>query len=329
MKYAYLDHNVLNDMHDGLEQPIMGFLEENQLRVVYSDQNIDEINASTKRRDYFISTLSALDALHINSPLDENWKPTNELRIQQKHPKDRIQELEDARRSTEGIGEGHDILTAFFGGEVSIAESADNQLNQAEKMINDALTEYPEFADMVDLEGIKAKLDETKKAARKELANMEREIKENGSPLAAVNISQHLGYSVSEISSVQSPEIIKKIWKMVGPKLGGQETIEEYQNAVIQASGAKFGLHGTEEQTVIQRANDLYLWLNMIGFHRDEKMGKARRLAASMADMNHASYALTCCSHFICRDKRLRYKAEAIYDHLGVATQIVNPEQLY
>ncbi len=196
-------------------------------------------------------------------------------------------------------------------------------------MVNDALAENPEFAALKDLQGLKVQMVQAKKGVAVEFAKLEQELEENGSPFASENIVQHLGHSISEISSVKSPEVIKKLWKMVSPKLGGYKTIEEFQAATIHASCGKFGLHGTEEQTVIQRANDLYLLLNLIGFHRDEKMGKPLRMNASMADMNHASYALTCCSHFICRDKRLRYKAEAIYEHLNVTTKIVNPEQLY
>lgn len=330
-KYAYLDHNVLNDMHDGQEQRIFDFLDKNQLRVVYSDQNIDEIVASVKRKDNFVGVLSSLNALHINSPLDGNWKPTNELNIRAIHPDMRIQELEEARSSTTDISDGNELLAAIFGGvgELSIVDSVNNQLDEAQRMVDEVLAESPEYSSLVDLKGFEAKMKEARNGVTNQIAQMEKELLENGSPFSSDNIVQHLGYSISEISSVESPEAIIKLWKMVGPKLGGYETIEEYQAATIQASGAKFGLHGTEEQTVIQRANDLYLWLNIIGFHRDEKMGKPRRMKASMADMNHASYAFTCCSHFICRDKRLRYKAEAIYEHLNVATNIIDPEQFY
>lgn len=331
MNFAYLDHNVLNDMHDGQEQSIIKFLEENQLQVVYSDQNIDEITASVKRVDYFIQVLSSLNALHINSPLDENFKPTNELRIEEKHPANRINELVEARSSTKGIGEDNEFMTAIFGGSGTdnIVDSANTQLDIAQKLIDDALAENPEFAEYIDLQGLEDQMKKAREGVKVEFSKLEQELENNGSPFSSENIKQHLGYSISEISSVEAPKIIEKLWEMVGPKLGGQETVEDYQVAAIKASGVNFGLHGTKEQTVIQRANDLYLWLNIIGFHRDEKMGKTRRMKASMADMNHASYALTCCSHFICRDKRLRYKAEAIYEHLNVTTEIVNPQNFY
>lgn len=331
MKFAYLDHNVLNDMHDGQEQAIINFLDENQLQVVYSDQNIDEISASIKRVDYFVKILSSLNALHINSPLDENWKPTNELRIQEKQPADRIKELEEARSSTKDIGEDNSFMTAIFGGvgSDSIVDSANAQLDHAQKLIDDALAECPEFAEHIDLKDMETQMRQAREGVTVEFSKLEQELENSGSPFSSENIKQHLGYSMSEISSVEPPRTIEKLWKMVGPKLGGQDTVEDYQAAAITASGANFGLHGTKEQTVIQRANDLYLWLNIIGFHRDEKMGKTRKMRASIADMNHASYALTCCSHFICRDKRLRFKAEAIYEHLNVTTKIVNPQYLY
>ena len=330
-KYVYLDHNVLNDMHDGHERVIRDYLEESQLQVVYSDQNIDEITASVRRKDYFVDVLSSLGALHINSPLDKNWKPTNELIVQEKPPNDRIIELEEARAGTEEIGDHIDMLTAIFGGggADNIVSDALSQLEAAKKMVDESLAEHPEFAHLIDVTSLEAKLEEAKAGINTQLAELEKELKENGSPFVEANIKKHLGYSMNEISGVVGPDVIKKLWKMVGPKLGGYDSIEEYQAAVISASGEKFGLHGTEQQTVIQRANDLYLWLNIIGFHRDEKMGKPRRMKASAADMNHASYAMTCCTHFICRDKRLRYKAEAIYEHLDVGIEVLNPQDLY
>ena len=90
----------------------------------------------------------------------------------------------------------------------------------------------------------------------------------------------------------------------------------------------EYGLDGTSNLTLIQRANDLYHWLNQIGYHKDEKIKKIRRMKGSFRDMTHAGYAMARSTHFLCSDKRLRLKAEAIYEHLGFEPTVVDTKSL-
>ena len=62
---AYLDHSSLNDMYEGREREIHDFLEENGLKVVFSDENLTEIRNSVVRRYYFIEQLDNLKAFHV------------------------------------------------------------------------------------------------------------------------------------------------------------------------------------------------------------------------------------------------------------------------
>ena len=62
---AYLDHSSLNDMYEGRELEIHDFLEENGLKVVFSDENLTEIRNSVVRRYYFIEQLDNLKALSL------------------------------------------------------------------------------------------------------------------------------------------------------------------------------------------------------------------------------------------------------------------------
>ena len=111
---------------------------------------------------------------------------------------------------------------------------------------------------------------------------------------------------------------------MVGGKFGDFSTVDAYQQHIMSLSGFQYGLDGTSKLTLIQRANDLYHWLNLIGFHKDEKIRKVPRMRSSFRDMTHAGYAMVGSTHFLCSDRRLRLKAEAIYEHIGLDLKVVD-----
>ena len=329
--FAYLDHNVLNDMYEGQEVDVFKYLKDEKLQVVYSDQNLDEICDSPRRKDYFIDCLNRLGAIHINSPLDGNWKPTNQLNISKKKLEERIVELAEARESTESIGDGMELMSKFFGGnnDVSMNQIVNTQLDEVEELLRTAMSESPEMSNAVDVDKLLSDLSNVRAQSAVQMKEVDAELEANGSPFEAKNIKKHLGYEIKEISGVLPPKVIIKLWDMIGSKFGDYSTIEDYQNAVMSLASGNFGLKGTSELTKIQAVNDLYLWLNLVGFHRDEKIKRLRKMKGSTADMNHASYAMTCCSHFLCNDERLRYKAEAIYEHLNISTKIIDTREVF
>lgn len=65
-----------------------------------------------------------------------------------------------------------------------------------------------------------------------------------------------------------------------------------------------------------------YLALNYCNYHKDKQP-----LANITADAKHCYYA-TCCDVFVTNDKKLKYKAEAIYHHLGICTKVITRNDL-
>lgn len=316
---AYLDHSSLNDMYEGRESEIHDFLEANGLKVVFSDENLTEIRNSVIRRDYFIEQLDNLKAFHIENPLDDNWKQTNNLSVTSISASERmaIVERNDSQQLDLDNSESSDaedglteILAKLHGtnSESSVVELMGEMLEQAARDADGLLDD--QIAEL--------------KSSLSVFSEVDNELENNGAPFSSENIEIHIGYSASEISGITGPNAVAKLWKMVGEKFGDFSTVNAYQDHIMSLSGFQYGVDGTSKLTLIQRANDLYHWLNLIGFHKDEKIRKLPRMRGSFRDMTHAGYAMVGSTHFLCSDKRLRLKAEAIYEHMGFDLKIVD-----
>lgn len=319
---AYLDHSALNDMYEGNESEIHDYLQFNNLQVVYSDENLTEIRNSVVRREYFVDKLDKLKAFHIENPLDGNRKQTNTLSFAPVLASERLAIAEQDEKHPEQEPIDSDDAEDAFIEILSKLHGADSD-SSVEELMSNVLDQVAR-----DAEGIPDDQIAEMRSSLCVFGEVDEELKKNGAPFSSVNIEKHLGYSTAEISGVTGPNIIAKLWRMINGNFGDSKTIDDYQDHIMSVAGFQYGLDGTSNLTLIQRANDLYHWLNQIGYHKDEKIKKIRKMKGSFRDMTHAGYAMAGSTHFLCSDKRLRLKAEAIYEHLGFESTIVDTKSL-
>lgn len=73
---------------------------------------------------------------------------------------------------------------------------------------------------------------------------------------------------------------------------------------------------------IVAEINGFYNLLNTIGYYADRQQHKERKFVAMMSDHGHAGYAAFA-HKLLSRDERFVKKTEAVYEHLGITTDVV------
>jgi hypothetical protein len=324
---VYFDHNILNSMVRGGEGKIAEDIKRKNLLPVYSDENLDEISISVNRKEQFLDLYDRLGAWHLHLPVDSSFTTIEQFVISEKSPRDRLIELEEAREGYENVGNTNlDFLSSFYGGgegrlpsEIALEGLREAENLFLEQLENPDLT-LPEFSHFKKQaqEGL-AKI----KTLKSDIVESYRELDEKAKAGSLTEQAQEeIGIGPVQLNNITIPGAINKIWSLVGPHYGPNDfSIDDYLKRA-----ESFNPNGSRAlPEVVNRANGIYNLLNIVGYHRDEGLSKARRMRASFSDMTHVGYALIC-KRFYCNDKRMKIKAQAIYEYLNMNVEIHSSE---
>lgn len=313
-------------VRDG-EDKIAKDIKRENLLPVYSDENLDEISISVNRKEQFLDLYTRLGAWHLQLPVDSSFTTTEQFLVSKKSPHERLIELTEAREGYENIGNSNlDFLSLFYGsGEGKLpSEIALESLNEAENIfieqLKDPELDIPAFSHFKKQaqEGL-AKI----KNLKGDIVESYRELDERAKIGSLTEQAQEeIGIGPVQLNNITSPDAINKIWSLVGPHYGPHDlSIDDYLKRL-----ESFNPNGSRAlPEIVNRANGIYNLLNVFGYHRDEGLSKAKRMRASFSDMTHVGYALIC-KRFYCNDKRMKLKAQAIYEHLNVKVEIYTSE---
>ena len=311
----------------GGESKIAEDIKRENLLPVYSDENLDEISISVNRKEQFLDLYANLGAWHLHLPVDSSFTTIEQFVVSEKSPHDRLIELREAREGYENIGNSNlDFLSSFYGGGDGKlpSEIALESLHEAENIyieqLKDPDLDLPAFYHFKKQaqEGL-----EKIKNLKGDIVESYRELDERAKIGSLTEQAQEeIGIGPVQLNNITSPGAINKIWALVGPHYGPDDlSIEDYLKRI-----ESFNPNGSRAlPEIVNRANGIYNLLNLFGYHRDEGLSKARRMRASFSDMNHVGYALIC-KRFYCNDKRMKLKAQAIYEHLNVNVEIYDGE---
>jgi hypothetical protein len=319
--FVYFDHNILNLMINGQESKIRQLYEAENLQPLYSDENVDEIDRSTKRRNSFYDLLDRIGAMHVSFPMDDSFNHTGTFSVDVKSARFRSDELKRAR-----AGYGSELmvlnfLTKMYGGveDRSFTDIMTTTFKEVEMSIRNQLREH-DFSKL-GLECMKVKLEtqlaEIKKIQEEIPAEL-RELDELVKVGAAMEqLATATGYTNIQLNNISPPDVIAQVWKLVGDKYGGPELslVDYLQNFASAERGPD------TQPPIIKLVNGAYNWLNMVGYYRDDGLKKVQRLRASFGDMTHAGYGVVC-AKFFCNDLKMRKKIQAVYDYLGIKCEI-------
>lgn len=328
-KFVYFDHNILNLMARVGERKITEDIKRENLLPVYSDENLDEISISVNRKEQFLDIYARMGARHLHFPVDSSFTTLEQFVVSEKCPHDRLIELNEARGGYETLGNTNlDFLSLMYGGgEGKLpSEIALEGLHEAEKLILEQLKNHdldlPAFCHfkIQAQEGL-AKIE----ILKGDIVESYREIDERAKLGSLTEQAQEeTGVGPVQLNNIEMPGAIKKIWSLLGPCYGPNYlSIDDFLK-----KAESFNPDGPRAlPEIVTRANGLYNLLNFFGYHRDERLSKKHRMRASFSDMTHVGYALAC-DNFYCDDKKMKFKAQAIYEHLDVGVQIISSESI-
>ena len=315
MRTAYFDHNVLDRMLKGAEASVVRFIEEHELTPVWSDENIREIAKSTGREAQFCDLLKRIGALRVYEEQDQ-FELTGGFRAESVDPTLRLDDLTD---------DGSDLVDQMSG----FVEKAHG--GRSDETFVDVLT-APLRTLQGEVNGIEPgsesermeELQETMKAIPDLIAKLTRmgaelDEQENHGGVLTEQLAEHTGFGTVQLNNIEAPDVLRKIWNVIGPSLGAPSTsLEQF-----------FGIEPLPidnpppvPQFPPGKVSAIYHQLNFVGYRRDSKMHRRRRFLASNSDMTHAGMACYSAA-FLCNDEAMRLKAQAAYEFLGLPVTMV------
>ncbi len=314
---VYLDHSILNQILKGRSKLVEVFAT-NNMQVVYSDANLDEISRSVGKEQEFMSLLEVLGARHLCLVLDDQFRSTDRAVIKDVVPAAAYDAyLANQRESPAGdFGLGA-LLQKVYGGHANmtfgeIAQSGQKDFNQLlDTLARDLVSS--QIPPRVDVNAVLETLPEMKREFAVTSAEMGRMFDADTPRNQVPAIDSELDVGPKDLNNLEGPDILKQIWSRIAPKVPeGAISFDEF-----------FGLGRprwvTDDRPIskLEQINGAYHQLNFLGYHRDKDMAKG--IGGHFRDLTHVSMA-SFCNVFLSGDERQIKKAQAVYEHLEIGT---------
>lgn len=316
---VYLDHSILNQMLKGRSK-LREVFEANNMQVVYSDANLEEISNSKDKEQEFVSLLDALGAQYLRLVLNDQHRPTDRAVIETAVPDAAFAAyLRNQEESPAGDIGLSDILQKFYGGHVNMTfgEIAHASQEEFDRLL-DTLAQELESGQLpseFNAEAFLQALPEMKRAFAAISVEMGRMLDADAPRNQVRAIDGELGVGPKDLNNLEGPGILKQIWSRVAAKIPeGTVTFDEFFGLVRPRWVAD-----DRPMTKLEQMNSIYHQLNFLGYWRDESMHQNRRFNGHLRDLTHVGMA-SFCSVFLSGDERQVKKAQAVYEHLGIGT---------
>lgn len=314
---VYLDHSILNQMLKGRSK-LREVFALNNMQVVYSDANLDEISNSKGRKQEFTSLLDMLGAQHLRLVLDDQYRSTDRAVIEAVTPSVAYDAyLTNQRGSPAGdyglsgflqkLYDGHANMT--FG---EIAQSGQEDFDRLlDTLVHELVSSQipPEF----NVNAFLQALPEMKRRFATTSTKMG-QVFDTDAPRNHVRvIDSELDLGPKELNNLKGPGILKQVWdRLIAKNPEGAPSFDEFLGLIRSKWVAD-----DRPMTKLEQINSIYHLLNFFGYWRDEQM--PRRFNAHFRDLTHVGMA-SFCNLFLSGDERQVKKARAVYEHLGLGT---------
>jgi hypothetical protein len=321
---AYLDHNILDSLVQGDCFNVKGLLEKNEYVVVFSDENIKEIEKSKGYEQKFLEVLKDLKARHLTPIVDKNFFPTGNAKVTIVDPFETYNSYLKNVDPMPKMGYGlSGMLQKSYGGleDTSFEDVAKNGAQELKDYLNKSL----ECIDNV--EGLDPKL---KNSLKEFFAQVPDIAEESGRDLANQldsdseesqirQFEEATGVGPRTLKNIKGPNVLVKVWDSIRE---GLPDVELDLETFFGIKPARWSPNPERELTVLEKVNAIYHQLNFLGYYRDSNMKTVRGFNASFSDMTHAGLA-SFCQLLIGSDTNFIMKASAAYEYLGLSTKIV------
>jgi hypothetical protein len=128
-----------------------------------------------------------------------------------------------------------------------------------------------------------------------------------------------LEIKVVELNNIKPPNVIAQIWKKIKVVIVNKNINLSCEDLF---GDGLFKYYSSQKITMIMKVNGLYNLLNSLGYHPDKNLHEDKMFYPFINDNQHIGYAIYS-DFFITRDKKVRKKAEAVYEHYKIPTKII------
>ncbi len=129
---------------------------------------------------------------------------------------------------------------------------------------------------------------------------------------------ESVGIGPKELNNIEPPKVVEKIWDVFSVKLPESDNISSLEDFFQVRVNP---IYPDRPYHLHQKITGMYNMLNTIGYFPDSKVHKERRFIAAMSDNSHASMA-SFCNVLLSRDENFVKKVRAVYEYLGVPTEV-------
>jgi hypothetical protein len=309
----YLDHNICDSFTKNELQELKTLILES-FQVAYSNENLKEIARSPEYSNNFLKVLSELNAYYMEIVLDKNWNITDRMRFYNISPQIAYNEQLKNTRDFDSINFDQFLHKLLGSRNTSSYNEIIGEIQNSLDSMLDGLDTYDNIFKLVishlrkhahhTFEQLKAQID----------ATIPNDIKFN----ATNALRQEAGMGPAVLNNIQGRGVLKRIFEMMKSFPG----ISKVQNFFLGMENDEITRLVNPNKTIYQTICGLYTFLEMLGYLSDRRLKKEERFLAFQSDQLHVANAAFTKAVFT-RDKPLAMKAGAIYEYLGIGTNIV------
>lgn len=325
---VHIDHNIIDFIHKNPESRLDKTLKE-KYQVIFTDENLSEIERCGNQSDDYAEILSRLCPLYLEICFNDDNIPNDEAMLREypvagslKIRRERVPSIDEIKTKIMqpllkilGGRPGEGAEKIFEEQRVAmhqIAHYVGNDISEKEIKSSDVA----ELA-RLEVEKLKEKYDEdinTRMDEAKKLIGADHTYDGLKSLRAEIKVEPKI------LNNIKGGKVIQKIWE----KAKDSDYVTKNGMTLERLFGIEKGFHNFDQELPIYyKAYVMYLMLNVIGFHQDEGILKTNRFISASSDSYHVANAIFA-DQLLSMDKKLCAKARAVYEYLGIGTQVIH-----
>lgn len=319
----YLDQCIVSDIADGRLNGLLNLIRSGNMQLIYSYVHISETARCSNQafQSKVIQALTTMGGAFIQEG-KLHFDKTPQLRLDE--------HLENPKVYSELSGSMEKIAHKFFGGQQG--KTFKSLIDAQHKPFADLMqhmkiniaelsgSDEPEIQQLLPL--LKTLPELTQRAFEEQYLSLTNTLEASIPSHETFNGSKEfrafVGVDSNPLSNISAPDVLKKIWQKV---CAAGNIPTQFSSATDFLEKGVWVHMQDDDPTWEAKISSLYHLLNWIGYCPDEELLKEKGFRSSMGDQTHAAFAASS-QVFITSDRRMARKVYAIYEHLGILTQV-------
>jgi hypothetical protein len=319
----YLDQNIYDKLRRGVAAWLKDEIKKHFI-VVYSDQTLNEIDGNDNLREVYLEILEAFDPLYMKVVLTEKFRITDRVQFYRGPVRQFFEQWKINRAETPDVSESTlKLANKLVGGlkGMRFDELIDGQKQDFDKLMRDLVEKSKDDENLQPLILTLANQmrNEFDKVSNQMKDTLNEHIKDQENFRGNKELHEKIKIGPKQLKNIKHPDVIGKIWKQISnsSELKGKDiTFDKFFQLESNP------IYPGEDYPIYSKVCMLYNVLNSIGYFPDKDIERTNRFAGSLCDSQHAANAIFC-KYLMTGDNAMSKKCSAIYEYLGIGTQII------